>query len=90
MTERSEIFERVTKAIYDNMDVADGLDSTAAAHYAQAAIEAMRDLVKCTPRGATVDDILFNRYIDVALGKSNELIFDDRAAVLGEIEKCLT
>jgi hypothetical protein len=35
--------ERVAKAIFDAMDIADGLDGTVAKRYARAAIEAMRE-----------------------------------------------
>lgn len=35
--------ERVTKAIFDEMDIADGLDGTVAERYARRAIEAMRE-----------------------------------------------
>lgn len=40
----SEMVERVAKAIFDEMDIADGLDGTVAQRYARAAIEAMREL----------------------------------------------
>jgi len=39
----SEMIERVAKAIYEAMDLSDGLDGTAAKTYARAAIEAMRE-----------------------------------------------
>jgi hypothetical protein len=39
----SEMIERVAKAIFDTMDVTDGLDGSAAERYARAAIEAMRE-----------------------------------------------
>ncbi len=37
-----EMIDRVAKAIYDAMDIADGLNMTAAETYASAAIAAMR------------------------------------------------
>lgn len=39
----TDMVERVSKAIFDAMDVADGLDGSAAERYALAAIEAMRE-----------------------------------------------
>lgn len=39
----SEMIDRVAKAIYEAMDLSDGLDGTAAKTYARAAIEAMRE-----------------------------------------------
>jgi hypothetical protein len=38
-----EMIDRVAKAIYDAMDIADGLNMTAAETYASAAIAAMRE-----------------------------------------------
>lgn len=38
-----EMIERVARAIFEAMDVADGLDGSSAERYALAAIEAMRE-----------------------------------------------
>lgn len=38
-----DMIEKVAKAIFDAMDVTDGLDSSSADRYARAAIEAMRE-----------------------------------------------
>jgi len=38
-----DMIERVTKAIFDEMDLMDGLDMPSAQRYARAAIEAMRE-----------------------------------------------
>lgn len=39
----ASMVERVARAIFDAMDIADGLDGTVAEKYARAAIEAMRE-----------------------------------------------
>lgn len=51
MGEMSKV-EEVARAIFDAMDVADGLDGTVARKYAVAAIEAMR-----VPTAAMVSDV---------------------------------
>ncbi len=38
----SEMIDRVAQAIFNTMDITDGLDGSAAERYARAAIEAMR------------------------------------------------
>ena len=39
----TEMLERVTKAIFDEMDLMDGLDVPSAERYAKAALKAMRE-----------------------------------------------
>lgn len=41
--DETSMIERVARAIFDAMDITDGLDTTAAKRYARAAIEAMRE-----------------------------------------------
>lgn len=43
MTRELTMLEKVAAAIYEAMDLTDGLDTTAAETYARAAIEAMRE-----------------------------------------------
>lgn len=73
-----DMIEKVAKAIFDAMDVTDGLDAAAAERYARTAIEAMREP---TPRmqmvnqgvfmnpakGYTTDGSDWQRIIDAAL-----------------------
>jgi hypothetical protein len=71
----SEMTERVAKAIFDAMDITDGLDWTSAERYARAAIEAMREpTVDMIDAAASVDRYAepgdeWGAMIDAALGK---------------------
>lgn len=63
----SAIVKHVAEAIYDNMNVTEPPDLTLATVYAEAAIDAMRNAVKCTKNGCQTDDIFLNQIIDEAL-----------------------
>jgi hypothetical protein len=53
----NEMIERVAKAIFDAMDIADGLDGTVAEKYARAAIAAMKEPTKAMEAaGDDLDD----------------------------------
>lgn len=77
------MIEKVAKAIFDAMDVTDGLDASSADRYARAAIEAMRepsrDMILAAFENApkNMDDMLhedfaeaYIRAIDAALTSS--------------------
>lgn len=72
----TEMIDRVAKAIFEAMDVTDGLDSSAAERYARAAIEAMREPTDaqitafsraCDTNGQCLVKYGYNAMIDAAL-----------------------
>lgn len=68
----SEMFERVTKAILDEMMDPDGLDELAAHRYAKAAIEAMQEPTEqmCNEAGHTLETSgTYRDFMRAALGK---------------------